>query len=478
MSTRPFSPINQEHADALAALVGPRNVSTEAEKLAAYSRDEVPASAWDRPYTAEALVFAESTEDVSKILAYANAHRIAVTPRGAGTGLSGGAVPACGGIVLSLEKMNRILELDEENLTVTVEPGVVTSEITKLASAHKLLYAGDPCSGDASFIGGNVAENAGGNKVIKYGATGAQVLGLEAVLADGRIVRFGGKRRKDVTGYDFVHLLVGSEGTLAVVTEVTLKLLPMPEHNVDLLAAFSDLESAIAFVPKIVTQTRILPASIEYIDHQALSLAQRYLNCTLPAGDAGAHLIIQLEGNDPEILADEYERVGDLCLEHGAFEVFVADNRTAKDKLWKARKSIPEAISTFYSHYLKEDVVVPVSKIPALLEAVKDLCTRYPVTFVSFGHAGDGNIHLSLLSGEDTTDWKTPLHEAQEALYRIVESMGGTLSGEHGIGLKRRDLVGFFLDETQQELIRRVKTAFDPNGILNPFKIVPWTTSS
>lgn len=453
--------------------VGERNVSTEMEKRRAYSHDEVPSSAYGREYTAEALVFPESTEHVSAIMKTASAHHIPVTPRGAGTGLSGGALPAFGGIVVSFEKMNRILELDEANLTITVEPGVVTSEITKLAAAHGLLYAGDPCSGDASYIGGNIAENAGGNKVIKYGATGAQVLALEVVLADGSVTWFGGKRRKDVTGLDFVHIMAGSEGILAVITKAVLKLLPLPKHSVDILAAFRDAESAIAFVPRIIAEGGIIPASVEFMDKKALSLVQRYLGRPVPAGEAGAALILQLEDNDEERLEAQYEAIGKLSQEHGASEVYIADTRAAKERIWQARKSTPEAAAFFYSRYVKEDLVVPLDRVPALLGLLRSVCEKRGLEWIAYGHAGDGNMHCTIV-GPDTEDWRETLHNAQEEIYERLIELGGTLSGEHGIGFKRRGYMKFFLDKEQLELIKRVKLAFDPQNILNPGKLVDW----
>lgn len=467
-----YAPVTSEVTAALEAILGSRNVAVDLEKRETYSYDEVARQFWEEPHLAEAVVFPETTEQVSAVLALANRLHVPVTPRGAGTGLSGGAVPACGGIVLSFERMNRILEVDTENLTITVEPGVVTSEITRAAARAGLLYAGDPCSGDASFIGGNVAENAGGNKVIKYGPTGASVLALEAVLADGSVTWFGGKRRKDVTGYDFVHLLVGSEGTLAVITKIILKLLPLPARVVDLLVPFPDTESAVAFAPKIMTEGKILPASVELMDHRSISLTERFLNTKIPGSDAGAHLIIQLEGNSADLLADEYERVGDLCRKWGALEVFVADNRNSRDKLWKARKSIAEAVIAFYSKYSKEDVVVPTSAVPELLKELGRLCDRRGLEAVTFGHVGDGNMHVNLLFGEDRDDWKDLMEGAREELYAVTKRLGGTLSGEHGIGLKRKEYVSRFLDDAQIALLKRVKLAFDPKGILNPGKLV------
>ncbi len=468
-----YSKVDEETLFLLKSAIGDRNISSEEEKLISYSHDEVPPTSYSRDHRAEVVVFPEDPLQVSEIMKIASAKRIPVTPRGAGTGLSGGALPAFGGIVMSFEKMNRILELDEKNLTITVEPGVVTSEISKTAAAHDLLYAGDPCSGDASFIGGNIAENAGGNKVIKYGATGAQVLALEVVLADGTLTWFGGKRRKDVTGFDFVHLMAGSEGTLAIITKAVLKLLPLPRHSVDLLAAFPDPESAISFVPKIIKTGGLIPASIEFMDKKALSLAERYLNNPIPAGDAGAALIIQLEENDPEILEKDYERIGALSKENGAFEVYVADTRSTKDRIWQARKAVPEATAYFHSRYTKEDLVVPIDKVPDLLENIKAACTKAELEWVAYGHAGDGNMHCTVI-GPSTENWHEVLHEVQEKIYTAVISMGGTLSGEHGIGFKRKEYMKLFLDPKNLELIKRVKLAFDPENILNPGKIVEW----
>ncbi len=456
----------------LTGILGEGGVSADEEKIAAYSHDEVAERFWDHPYRAEALVFPETTEQVCAIVRLANEHRIPITPRGAGTGLSGGAVPAFGGLVLSFERMNRILEVDTENLCITVEPGVITAEITRAAKKAGLLYAGDPCSGDASFIGGNVAENAGGNKVIKYGPTGSSVLAMEVVLADGSLTRFGGKRRKDVTGYDFVHLMVGSEGTLGLITKIVLKLLPLPAFTVDLLVPFPTVDAAIRFVPRIALEGHVTPASIELVDHHSLSQAERFLNTHLPFDQAAAHLLIQLEGNDREIVADETERVGKLALEKGAMEVFVADNRSSRDKLWKARKSVAEAIMAYYRNYAKEDLVVPTSRVPDLLFAIDALCRKWNMEASNYGHVGDGNIHVNLLMADDRPHWHDDMEQVQRELYETVRQLGGTLSGEHGIGLKRKAYLPQFLDSAQLDLMRRVKSAFDPKGIMNPGKLV------
>ena len=468
-----YNKITPEIISETESKIGAHNVSAEAEKLESYSHDEVPANAYEREYRAALLVFPESTPHVSEIMKIASRERIPVTPRGAGTGLSGGALPVHGGIVMSFEKMNKIIEIDEANLTVTTEPGVVTAEISRAAAARGLLYAGDPCSGDASFIGGNIAENAGGNKVIKYGATGAQVLALECVLADGSVTWFGGKRRKDVTGLDFVHLLCGSEGTLAVVTKAVLKLMPMPRYAVDLLAAFPDAKTAIDFVPKIIKEGGLIPASVEFIDKKALQIVARYLNTEVPAGDAGAALIIQLEDNDGDVIERQYEEIGKLSKKHGAYEVYVADTRSTKERVWQARKNVPEAVASVYKRYTKEDLVVPTASVPELLELLRGTAEADGLEAIVYGHAGDGNMHCTIIS-PDCADWHERLHKAQIEIYEKLLKMGGTLSGEHGIGYKRRGYMKYFLDEAQLELIKRVKLAFDPQNILNPGKIVDW----
>src|SRR6056297_1409658 len=465
-----FNKLTAELIQELTKLVGKHCINTDQERLEVYSHDEVKGEKYR--HMPEAIVFAETTDQISKVMKFANQHLIPVTPRGAGTGLSGGAVPIKGGIVVSFERMNRVLELDEETLTITVEPGVVTDEIQKLAASAGLLYAGDPCSSDASFIGGNLAENAGGNKVVKYGPTGDHVMGIEVVLPDGTVDWFGGKLVKNVTGYDFVSLMVGSEGTLGIITKIILKLIPLPEFTVDLLVPFKTVEEAIAFVPKIMIEAHTIPASLEFMDNASLKLAERFLNNELPYSDSAAHLIIGIEGNGREQVADEYEKIGEMCFKYGAQEVFVADNRNTREKIWKARKSIAEAISAFYPDFCMEDVVVPINKIPQLMTFVNELSEAEEIETVNFGHAGDGNMHVTFLSGEKTGRvWDEKVEKSLKKLYTKVLELGGTLSGEHGIGIKRMPYLPMALSNAQINLIKRVKSAFDPNEILNPGKI-------
>jgi glycolate oxidase len=465
-----YQRLTRKLTDELQEIMGQRDFTLDPERLKVYSHDEVSGEGYRR--LPEIVLFPTSAEQISKIMKWANKNNVPVTPRGAGTGLSGGAVPYFGGIVISLERMNRILEFDRETLTITAEPGVITDEIQKTARSAGLLYAGDPCSSDASFIGGNVAENAGGNKVIKYGATGKHVMGLEVVLPDGSIVQFGGKRVKDVTGYDFVNLMVGSEGTLGIITKIILRLVPLSRYIVDLLVPFPSVEAAIAFVPKMITEAKVLPASIEFMDQPSLALTSKFLNSLLPYAGAGAHLIIELEGNDKEVLFKEYVRIGKMCLSNQALEVYVADNRNTREKIWKARKAIAEAVASFYPEYCMEDIVVPINQIPAMMKRVSVISEKYTLETINFGHAGDGNIHVTFLNNHySTEDWNSQIKKALTELYFDTVQLGGTLSGEHGIGLKRKKYIADVLDSTVIGLSKRIKEAFDPNRILNPGKM-------
>jgi glycolate oxidase len=414
-------------------------------------------------------------EEMSAIMRLANHERIPVTPRGAGSGLSGGAVPAHGGIVLSVERMNRILEIDRENLVVVVEPGVVTNEINATIKDDGLFYAGYPMSVETCFVGGNVAENAGGGKAVKYGVTGRYVMGLEVVLPTGEIVQLGGKRVKDVTGYDLLHLMVGSEGTLGIFTKVILKLLPLPTAKVDLLVLFEDVPSAIAMVPRIMTNGRIIPTAIEFMDKLSVQTTCQYLNEQLPYEQAGAMLLIEVDGNSEAQVEQEYETIGELCLEHAAIEVYVADNSTTQERVWSVRRNIAEAFKVYSPVQSLEDIVVPFAQIPDLIPELERLSETYNVKIPCYGHAGDGNLHATVVKHPDTPMDQWP--ELEEAvlrdLYRVVADLGGTLSGEHGIGSKRRAFLPLIMDETLIDVQRRIKAAFDPNNILNPGKIFP-----
>ncbi|MBN2641023.1 MAG: FAD-binding protein [Victivallales bacterium] len=441
------------------------------ERLEVFSHDEIPGTEYRG--MPEAVVRPDSAAQISAIMKLANLEKIPVTPRGAGSGLSGGAVPVSGGIVLCLDRMNRILDIDVENMMVEVEPGVVTNEINEALRKHKLFYAGYPMSLETCFIGGNVAENAGGGKAVKYGVTSRYVLGLEVVTPTGEIVELGGKLVKDVTGYNMVQLMVGSEGTLGIFTRIVLKLIPLPEFQVDLLCMFRNTEEAVGAVPRLMTVSGIIPASIEYMNRIAVKGACEYLNESIPYEDCGAMLLVSLDGTDQERLADEYEAVGLLCREHGAYEVYVADNPSISERLWRIRRNIGEAFNVFSKRQSGEDMVVPPASLPAMVAGLERIAERYGISVPCFGHAGDGNVHARLVCPPEWSDdkWNSELPMILDECYRDVAALGGRISGEHGIGCKRKKYMDKVVSPEYISMLRAVKKAFDPNWIMNPGKI-------
>jgi glycolate oxidase len=464
-----YNRVNAEIVDALRRIVGADAVLTDDEALGPYAHDET-VGLWAAP---EVVVRAASAQQISEIMQLAQRERVPVTPRGAGYGLSGGAVPVHGGIVLSIEKMNRILEIDHANLMVTVEPGVITGDLHRAVEAEGLFYPPDPASLDSCSIGGNIAENAGGPRAVKYGVTRDYVRGLEAVLPSGELIRYGGKLVKNVVGYDLLHLLVGSEGTLGIVTQIILRLLPKPQVQIDLLVPFDDLQAAADTVSAIIARG-IVPTTIEFMEQDSMLAVERLLNRELPYRDAAAQLLIQLDGNRREAVEADMQTVGDLCLEHGARDVLVAQDQRTRDRLWEARRLIIEALKHESPVNHMEDVVVPRAQIPALLRGVKEISARHVVRMVSFGHAGDGNVHVNVLQDQiPLARWEALAPAVTEEVYRLTLGLGGQITGEHGIGATRRKYLPLALDEVQIELMRRIKDAFDPNHILNPGKIFP-----
>jgi len=459
-------------AEELRGIVGAKYVLFgEAEKLEPFSHDEVPEPVY--AHMPECVVRPRTAEEIAAILKLANRQRIPVTPRGAGSGLSGGAVPIHGGIVLLCDRMNEILEIDRENLMVVVEPGVVTATINEAVREHGLFYAGYPMSLETCSIGGNVAENAGGGKAVKYGVTSRYVTGLEVVTPTGEIVQLGGKLVKDVTGYNLIQLMVGSEGTLGVFTKITLKLMPLPKASVDLLCLFETAEQAIAAVPTIMTAGGVIPTAIEFMDRMSVRAACEYVNETIPYQEAGAMLLITVDGPDAAQVEREYEAIGELCLAGGAIEVYVADNATTSERIWKIRRNIPEAFAAVSPHQANEDLVVPIGAIPQLLDAMHELAERHGVRIPSYGHAGDGNLHTRIVKEPhwSMARWQAVLPGVLEELYRRTAALGGRISGEHGIGHKRKKHLPLFVSETYVEMLRAIKRQLDPNHVLNPGKI-------
>jgi glycolate oxidase len=417
------------------------------------------------------VVKAENTYQVAEVLKLANRFNFPVVPRGAGTGLSGGAVPSSGGVVLSLEKMNRILEIDEENMMIVTEPGVITGVLQAEVEKKGLFYPPDPASLDSCHIGGNLAECAGGARAVKYGVTKDYVVGIEAVLPNGEIIKLGGKLLKNVVGYDLISLIVGSEGTLAVITKIVLKLIPLPKAKIDLLVPFDNYETSSATIVEII-KSKVVPAAIEFMDKESLRACAECLGRELPFPEAEAQILIELDGDDKEYLEKQAEMVGELCLEKGAKDVLVADTKANQDKLWEVRRKISESLKITGVLKVSEDIVVPINQMPTVLHDLQELSKKLNVKIVCFGHLGDGNIHVNLLKKQLTDDtWNRILPEAINGVFDITVAAGGTISGEHGIGLTKKKYLRRVLSEAEIDIMKQIKKTFDPNNILNPGKI-------
>jgi glycolate oxidase len=469
-----YHPVTPAITAELRAIAGAPNVLYgDPERMLDYAHDETQGAQYS--HMPEIVVRPDGVQEISQIMRLANRERIPVTPRGAGSGLSGGAVPIFGGIVLSLERMNRILEIDTGNLVAVVEPGVVTNDINEALKRHGLFYAGYPMSLETCFIGGNVGENAGGGRAIKYGVTGRYVLGLEVVLPTGEIVELGGKRLKDVTGYDLVHLMVGSEGTLGIFTRVVLRLLPLPAARIVLLIPFGDAASALGVVPRIIARAHTIPASIEFMDSAALRASYDLIGEKVPHPAAGALLLIELDGPSTSHVEAEAETVVDACLAGGALDAYVGNTPGTEKRMWQAREKVSEALTQQSPYQSGEDIVVPPAAISELLVELEEIASRHHVSVPCYGHAGDGNLHARIIKGPEmpVEEWEALKPRILSDLYRTVRRLGGTISGEHGIGLKRSTYLPLVMDPTLIELQRRIKLTFDPLNILNPGKIFP-----
>lgn len=455
-----YNKLSDEIIAKLQALVGVQNVVTDAGQMEIYSHDEVTDPAYH--HMPEAVVFAENAQQVAAVVKLANEYIFPVVPRGAGTGLACGAVPIYGGVVLSLEKMNKIIEVNADAMYAVVEPGVRTSDLQAAAEAKGAFYAGDPCSGDSCFIGGNVATNAGGNRAVKYGTTRHQVYAVEVVSPTGKIVQLGARLQKQTTGYCLEQLIIGSEGTLGIITQITVKLLPLPKYSMDLLAVFESPEDAIGTVNKLIMAGK-------YMDNITIKSVERYLGTTLQGSDKGNYLIVEVEGTSEDDLDEKACTMDEICSENGAGDVLVAEH----DKIWQARKAFAEAVRAESLIVCKEDVVCPVDHEPALLAEILRLADKYQLVTRIASHAGDGNIHLNILKQEQENyaDWDARVKANQQELYRFIYAHGGRLSGEHGIGYKRKQLMEEFTNPDELEMMRVIKKALDSNNILNPGKI-------
>lgn len=401
---------------------------------------------------------------------FAYSRNIPVTPRGSGTGLCGGAVALCGGIVLSLSKMDKILEFDDLNFTVTTQAGVLLMTLAEEAAARGMMYPPDPGEKSAT-IGGNAMTNAGGMRAVKYGVTRDYVLGMTAVLPDGSIVKLGGSVAKNSSGYSLMHILIGSEGTLAIVTELTLKLIPLPAYSLSLLVPFDDLNQCFNAVPKIM-QTKTSPTAVEFMQQKVIEAAEKYLGLKFPDKSANAYLLLTFDGNSRQELEERYQKAADECLKCNAKDVYISDTTERQESIWKARGAFLEAIKTSTTEMDECDVVVPRSLLSRFMDFVSTLEERHGIRIRTFGHAGDGNLHIYLC--KDDTDgkvWDSKRNLIMEELYSLAGEMGGQISGEHGIGHAKSQYLKDMLGDELIQIMRGIKKAFDLTGILNPGKI-------
>ncbi len=456
--------INAAALNRLKTLLAPEDILLAPEDRACYAFD-----ATGRNRVPDAVVFPRNTEAVSEIMRIADGHRIPVVPRGAGSGLSGGSVPQSGGLVMGMNRFDQILEIDADNLVAVVEPCVVTAELHKAVERLGLFYPPDPASMGHATIGGNIAENAGGMRAVKYGVTKEYVMGLEVALPNGDIVHAGSKCVKDVVGYNLTPLFIGSEGTLGIVTRAILKLLPLPEAKMTLMATFPTMGDAARTVSAVI-RNRIIPATMEFLDRHAIGAVEAYLKMGLPT-QAGALLLIEVDGEKDQ-LDRQIERVRAVCEENNVMDARIAREKAAQDELWKARRSVSASMVRLKPRRINEDISVPRSRIPEMIAQTEIISEKHGVLIVNFGHAGDGNIHVNLLFGDKPGDDER-VRGAVKDVFEAAIGLGGRISGEHGIGLAKRDYIGWNLDAATLGMMRRVKRMFDPNNILNPGKIFP-----
>lgn len=458
--------VSSDQIRALGRIVGAENIREDSDTCRVYGADALKLD-----YAADVVVFPGSAAEVSSVASFCSAERIPLTPRGAGTGYTGGAVPLVGGVVLALERMNRILEIDEQNLVAVVEPNVVTGHLQERVERVGLFYPPDPASLNKSVIGGNVAECAGGPRAFKYGTTKRYVLGLQAVLPTGEVIRTGGKSVKNVVGYDLTQLLVGSEGTLAIVTEIILRLIPKPPERITLSATFLNVRDAVRAVEYLVAE-RVVPAALELVDGDCLSLMTSDSGTAAIDEAAGSLLLIEVDGVEKAVMV-EAERVKGACGRAGAINVRQAGSSEEREGLWEWRRNLSLALRAQAPLKINHDVVVPKGRIPELFEAIDRLRQTFDLRMPSFGHVGDGNIHVNILLDPADRGELQRARDAERSLFDHVIQLEGSISGEHGIGMSKAKFLGLELSGDVIALMLRIKKAFDPHGIMNPGKIFP-----
>jgi glycolate oxidase len=462
-----FTPVNHKIIQELKKITGSKNVFTDQESIHKYSHDETE----DLKYFPDVVIKPKTVTDISAIMRYCNEHCIAVTPRGGGTGLSGGALPVRGGVVLSLEELDQIIEIDERNLQVMVEPGVITENLMNAVAEKGFLYPVDPSSKGSCFIGGNMAHGSGGPRVVKYGTIREYVLNLEVVLPNGEIIWTGSNTLKYASGYNLTQLMIGSEGTLGIITKIVLKLIPQPKHDILLLASFPSNEDACSAVSSIF-RAGVTPSALEFMERKGIEWVKEHddINFNMSPA-AAAFLLIELDGSSMDSLFADAEVINEVMEQHNCQEVLFADSANQKEELWRMRRTMAVSVKS-NSVYKEEDTVVPRAELPKLISGIKKIGNVYGFDSVCYGHAGDGNLHVNIIKGAmSDDDWTHKLKEGIKEIFELTVKLGGNISGEHGIGLVQKEYMSIKYSEIHLNLMRGIKAVFDPNGILNPDKI-------
>lgn len=427
----------------------------------------------DLRFFPEVVLKPRTAAEISAILKFCNKENIPATPRGAGTGLSGGALPVHGGIVIAMERFNSILQIDERNLQATVEPGVINQVFQDAVMEKNLFYPPDPASRGSCFLGGNLAECAGGPKAVKYGVTKDYILNCEVVLPTGEVIWTGANVLKNSTGYNLTQLIIGSEGTLGVITKIVVRLIPLPTENLLMLVPFFSAERACEAVSAIF-RSGVTPSALEFMERDCIEYVMKFVDVKIPLKDGiQAHLIVEVDGNDKDVLFKDCEKISEILYQYDCDEILFADAAQQKADLWRARRSAGEAVKS-HSIYKEEDTVVPRAELPKLLKGVKEIGARYGFRSVCYGHAGDGNLHVNIIKEEmSDKDWETEVPKGIREIFQLCVSLGGTISGEHGIGYVQKNYMDIPFDSVQMNLMKGIKNLFDPKGILNPGKIFP-----
>ena len=462
-----YSKINNDDVLFFQKAISDNNVFLDDKTLDEYSHDETE----DLKFYPSIVLKPNNTNEISAILKYCNERIIPVTPCGARTGLSGGSLPIMGGVVLSTENLNSIISIDERNMQATVEPGVINQIFRDTVEEKGLFYPPDPASKGSSFLGGNLAENSGGPKALKYGVTKDYVLNLEVVLPTGEIIWTGANVLKNSTGYDLTSLMVGSEGTLGVITKIVFKLISLPTKDITLLVPFDSAENACKAVSAVFL-CGITPSALEFIERDAIVWTIKYTDINMKIEDnVQAHLLIEVDGNDIKQLYVDCEKISDVLNNFNCGDILIADSHQQKDRLWKMRRLVGEAVKS-NSIYKEEDTVVPRAELPKLLKGVKKIGEKYGFQSVCYGHAGDGNLHVNIIKGDMSDEkWKNELYKGIREIFTLTKNLGGTISGEHGIGLVQKPYIDIVFSKKEIEIQKEIKKIFDPNNILNPGKI-------